>query len=116
MVVRNFFPIFYLIISLIVGCAKPFQPPPAAVDAWIKSGAERQEVLRQLLDCGYPDAVGFVGINGRDVKLIDRIRAEQCMFGKGFKYKSGWGGTCSLRGDYIQAACEELKYKPVYSD
>lgn len=81
MIVRNFFPIFYLIISLIVGCAKPFQPPPVAVEAWIKSGAERQEVLRQLLDCGYPDAVGFVGINGRDVKrlLIDSGRSSACL-------------------------------------
>lgn len=97
---------------LIVACAKPFQPPPTAIESWVKPGVGRDERLKQLLDCGFPNAGGFYGSSARGVTIEHEIRAERCMFDNGFNYKSGWAGLCSLSGEDIRAACDNAVIKP----
>jgi len=97
---------------LTVACAKPFQPPPTAIESWVKPGVGRDERLKQLLDCGFPNAGGFYGSSARGVTIEDEIRAERCMFDNGFKYKSGWAGLCSLSGENVRAACDDAVIKP----
>ena len=99
--------IFLAILCLVVACVKPFQPPPAAIESWVKPGVGRDERLKQLLDCGFPNAGGFYGSSARGTTIIDEIRAERCMFDNGFHYKSGWKGLCTLNSEDIRAACRQ---------
>lgn len=92
---------------MIVGCAKPFQPPPTAIESWVKPGVGRDQKLKQLLDCGFPNAGGFFGSSARGVTITEKIRAERCMFDNGYHYKSGWKGLCTLSGEDIRAACRD---------
>lgn len=92
---------------MIVACAKPFQPPPIAIESWVKPGVGRDQLLKQLLDCGFPNAGGFYGSSARGVTIIEKIRAERCMFDNGYHYRSGWKGLCTLSGEHIRAACRD---------
>lgn len=88
-----------------IGCvSKPFQPPPPDFKVLIKVGSSEDDVKRAMLACGYPNVGGFAGIRAT---VQEKARAEQCMFRQGFRYKDGWGGTCSLK-DYYRTM-EECK-------
>jgi len=101
-------------VCMIVACAKPFQPPPTAIESWVKPGVGRDQLLKQLLDCGFPNAGGFYGSWARDVTITERIHAERCMFDNGFRYRSGWKGLCTLSGEDIRAACGDSIIKKDY--
>lgn len=105
----KFCSVILVFIMLIPACAKPFQPPPPAIEMWVKPGIEKEEVRKNLLDCGFPNAAGFVGSIRKKFKLSDEVRAEQCMFRKGYRYKDGWGGMCTIESASYQAACDSVR-------
>jgi hypothetical protein len=88
------------------GC-RPFQPPPEQFEAYFKPGVDSKGVVEQMMKCGYPNARGFVGRNGRNVSLETEIRADQCMLRSGFRYRSGFRGLCSLTNETEHPECKE---------
>jgi hypothetical protein len=95
----------FSIFALLNGCAKPFQPPPIAYTTWVMNGVSKDEVIRHMINCGYPNAAGFEGV--RNVSAETAATAEQCMFRAGFKKKNGYGGICSQKYSVSILACDK---------
>jgi len=81
---------------------KLFQPPPSMYKTYVKEGASENIVKNAMLECGYLNPEG-----GKENDINNEVaRREICMFGKGFKYRSGYKGMCSLPGKSTLPACQ----------
>lgn len=70
--------------------------------SYVKEGATEEEVKQAMLQCGYPNIAGG---NKEDTNFDAEIW-ERCMFKKGYRYRSGYKGICSLKGRHDISACE----------
>ncbi|WP_154215207.1 hypothetical protein [Xanthomonas oryzae] len=84
------------------GCADfvPFQPNPDEYEMWSAAGASQLDVMKALLECGYPTPFGIADRNlnlfpsNNDVSLMGL-----CMQRSGFVYKDKSYDFCrSFRG------------------
>ena len=92
----------YLIVILIYGCAKPFQPVPVEFNLWGKPGATEKQVKDQMLNCGYPNVGGYDNTYSRE-----RVaESQQCMVLHGYKRVGDWEGVCSLPSSTSLQACK----------
>lgn len=90
------------------GCvAKFFQPPPPMFKSYTKENASEEQVKEALIQCGYPHIYG----GDKDDTVNDVAQRENCMFRKGFKYRSGYKGICSLQGKQAIPACLSSKHE-----
>lgn len=96
-----------LTILLTMSACKPFQPRPEQFESYQKYGMDHNAVIAQMRKCGYPDGAGFVGAGGAGISLETEIRADQCMLRAGYRYRSGFGGICSVSQYKDNPACKE---------
>lgn len=82
-----------------------FKPPPSIYESFVKNGISPEGVKQAMLECGYPNPFHI----DRHVTINDSTKWENCMFANGFRYKSGYKGTCSLRNSKDIAACQEAR-------
>lgn len=85
------------------GCgeAKPLQPPPPQFASYMKEGVTVEEIKQSMIQCGYPNVAGGK-IGDKDSEIAAR---ENCMFDKGFRYRDGYKGICSLKRGAVLSAC-----------
>ena len=100
---------FFLTAILVSSCAirEGFQPPPPMFKSYVKQGTSEAETKQAMLECGYPNVFG----GGRQDTSNDVAIREQCMFKKGFTYRSGYQGICSLKNQNILQACRSDTWK-----
>lgn len=70
-----------------------FRPPPSDEEAMTSKNRPAVAQVRQALnECG-----DLQPIKRQEGESLDnaRTRVVECMFQKGFYFKSGWGGPCS---------------------
>jgi hypothetical protein len=88
--------IFTFILSLIAACnlGRGFKPPPNANEGWTsKQNPSQVEVNKAMITCGTTELSDGTG---QDNSPTARVTRQECMFKKGFFYKSGWGGLCTI--------------------
>jgi len=96
--------LLFLVFLLLSGCARAFQPPPVEYTTWVMNNASKDQIIKQMLKCGFPNAAGFAG---RSATIEEAASAEQCMFKSGFKKKNGSGGICSWGNSAKILACNK---------
>ena len=94
----------FLIFALLSGCAKPFQPAPVEYTTWGMNNASKDQIIKQMLKCGFPNADGF---SGRSRTMEEVASVEQCMFKAGFKRNDGYRGICLGRNSDHILACKQ---------
>lgn len=77
-----------LLILVVNGCAKPFQPVPPTFKMWQKTGVSEVDIKKALLECGYPTPFGVRGGKAeRSVTENEYSFSQLCMEESGFKYR-----------------------------
>ncbi len=112
-----------LFVFLISGCApRGFSPPPEPYEEFaLKNGmATISEVKTSMIECGYskesfddPRPASIYNRLSSEEKLNSAILREECMFSKGYYYKSGSKGLCSDQGYRAKStACQNFPIRP----
>jgi len=90
-----------------------FRPPPSTEEAFTdKHGAGSSEIKTALDSCGYRESMSS---NLRNGETLDNARARimECMFSKGYYYRNGWGGMCSVPEYRVELpACANVPNRP----
>ena len=83
-----------VVTSLVAACTpRGFSPPPSSEELFTSGGHPTVNQVRKALDdCGDSQP-----IQRKEGESLDNARARvvECMFSKGYYYKSGYGGYCS---------------------
>ncbi len=81
-----------ILLTLLVGCTKPFQPMKPGYKLWSKAGASDLDVKKAMLECGEPTpdptVQSFVyafGLRDDDSQLNYFFLTDSCMENAGFK-------------------------------
>lgn len=93
----------FIYIFFVLGCAKPFQPPPYPYQYWYKNGVSVAEVQQAMKECQYE--IYFSPPRNTDPN--EMAKKHICMVKKGFKYKSEYGTYCER--DPNLPACVEAR-------
>ncbi len=81
-----------LLTCITVACVpRGFAPPPSDDEAFTNKNRPNMNQVREALnDCGDNQAK-----KNNETQTNADARVIECMFAKGFYFKSGWGGPCS---------------------
>ena len=84
------------------GCSSNmFQPPPPSFLAWIKSGVDRLEIKKALLECGHDSPSGFRSGRSYD----DQAKASLCMEKAGYRHIDEPVGWCTNHPEWNLPSC-----------
>jgi hypothetical protein len=97
-------------IKLAVCRDAPARPQRDYSAEWEKPWASRKDVLQAMKECGY---IRFALGYGNDTSVNAFAAREECMFAKGFTYRSKWTGLCS-EPEYRSSlpACKNAPLRP----
>ena len=106
-----------VVVLILVGCStRGFRPPPEPWEEFeaVNRSVTFDEVKNALEFCGDLKEYGYAGPPGKRTRN-DVAQRMECMFAKGYVFKSGWGGICSDPGSRDKLpACKDAPIRPRY--
>jgi len=98
-----------LIISVVlVGCAlrNMDKPAPGSYELWKKDGVSKINIQIDMLECGYPNPIGYFEPSIPDGGLNAFAMAGRCLKSMGYEYVGTAGISCDSRNFAGLQACQ----------